>query len=48
LEKIAGVTLITKLHAILLMEGDFNFMNKWIFGYKAINKLYAFGYVPGD
>ncbi len=30
------------------MEGDFNYMNKWIFCYKAINKLYALGYVPGD
>ncbi len=43
-----GFALITKLCAILLMEGDFNYMNKWIFGYKAINKLYALGYVPGD
>jgi hypothetical protein len=48
LEKIAGIALVTKLHAILLMEGDFNYMNKWIFCYKAINKLYALGYVPGD
>ncbi len=30
------------------MEGDFNYMNKWIFGYEAINKLYALGYVPRD
>jgi hypothetical protein len=48
LEKIAGIALVTKLCAILLMEGDFNYMNKWIFGYESINKLYALGYVPGD
>jgi hypothetical protein len=27
LEKIAGAALVTKLCAILLMEGDFNYMN---------------------
>jgi hypothetical protein len=48
LEKIAGVALVTKLRAILLMEGNFNYMNKWTFGHEAINKLYALGYVPGD
>jgi hypothetical protein len=48
LEKRAGVALVNKLHAILLMEGDFNYMNKWVFGHEAINKLYALGYVPGD
>jgi hypothetical protein len=47
LEKIASVPLVTKLRAILLMEGNFNYMNKWIFGHKVINKLYALGYVPG-
>ncbi len=48
LEKIAGVALVTKLRAILLMEGDFNYMNKWIFGKEAISKLYKMGYIPGD
>ncbi len=48
LEKVAGVALVNKLRAILLMEGDFNYMNKWVFGHKAINKLYALGYNPGD
>jgi hypothetical protein len=43
-----GVTLVTKLRAILLMEGNFNYMNKWIFGYEAIKKLYKMGYVPGN
>ena len=32
LEKIAGVALVTKLRAILLMEADFNFHNRLIFG----------------
>ena len=48
LEKIAGVALVSKLRAILLMEGDFNYMNKWIFGNDAIRKLYELGYIPGD
>ncbi len=48
LKKIAGVALVTKLRAILLMEGDFNYMNTWIFGHEAINKLYNLGYVPGN
>jgi hypothetical protein len=48
LEKVAGVALVNKLRAIILMEGDFNYMNKWIFGHEAINKLYQLGYVPGD
>ena len=32
LEKVAGVALVTKLRAILLKEGDFNFHNWLIFG----------------
>jgi hypothetical protein len=30
------------------MEGDFNYMNKWIFGNEAMDKLYTLGYVPGN
>ena len=37
LEKVAVVALVNKLCAILLMEADFNYMNKWIFGHEAIN-----------
>jgi hypothetical protein len=48
LEKIAGVALVTKLRVILLMESNFNYMNKWIFGHEAINKLNALGYLPGN
>ncbi len=48
LEKVAGVALVNKLCAILLMEADFNYMNKWLFGHEAINKMYALGYVAED
>ncbi len=48
LKKVAGVALVNKLHAILLMEANFNYMNKWVFGYQAVNKMYALGYIPGD
>ncbi len=40
--------MVTKLRAILLMEGNFNYINKWIFGYESIKKLYKMGYIPGD
>jgi hypothetical protein len=30
------------------MEGNFNYMNRWIFGKEAINKLYEMGYVLGN
>ena len=48
LEKVAGVALVNKLRAILLMEADYNFFNKWVFGYMAINRLYEQGYIPED
>jgi hypothetical protein len=32
LEKTLGVTLVTKLQAILLIEGDFNAVNKIVYG----------------
>ena len=48
LEKIAGVALVNKLRAILLMEADYNFYNKYTFGIEAMNKLYEQGYVPKD
>ena len=48
LEKIAGVALVNKLRAILLMEGDYNYFNKWAFGREAINVLYEMGYIPED
>jgi hypothetical protein len=48
LEKVAGVALVNKLRAILLMEGDYNFFNKFVFGYKALNVLYENEYIPQD
>ena len=48
LEKIAGVALVNKLRAILLMEGDYNYFNKWAFRREAINVLYEMGYIPED
>jgi hypothetical protein len=48
LEKVAEVALVNKLRAILLMEVDINCMNKWVFGYKAINKMYTLGYISED
>ena len=48
LEKVGGVALVNKLRAILLVEADFNYMNIWIFGHEAIDKMYALGYVAED
>ncbi len=36
LEKTLRVTLVTKLRAILLMEGDFNATNKIVYGSRMI------------
>jgi hypothetical protein len=36
LEKTLGVTLVTKLRAILLMEGDFNTTNKIFYGVRML------------
>jgi hypothetical protein len=48
LKKVAGVALVNKLCTILLMEANINYMNRWVFGYQVINKMYALGYIPGD
>ena len=48
LEKIAGVALVTKLRAILLMETDFNFHNKLIFGTRMMNLARDNGMVPEE
>jgi hypothetical protein len=37
LEKTLGVTLVTKLRVILLMEGDFNAANKMIYEMRMMN-----------
>jgi hypothetical protein len=48
LEKVPGISLVNKLRAILLMEGNFNFFNKLIFGHEGVNKLYDIDYIPQD
>jgi hypothetical protein len=39
LEKTLGVTLVTKLRAILLMEGDYNATNKIVYGDRMIKNV---------
>ncbi len=46
LEKIAGVCLVEKLHAIQLYEADFNCCNEFIFGRQAMQMLTNSGYIP--
>ena len=46
LEKIAGVVLVNKLRAILLMEGDLNFMNKLVFGSRMMKMALNSGMCP--
>ena len=48
LEKIAGVAVVTKLRAILLMEADFNFRNKLIFGKRMMDLARRHGTVPEE
>ena len=48
LEKIAGVALVTKLRAILLLEADFNFHNKLIFGSRMLKLAREHGLVPDE
>ena len=48
LEKIAGVALVTKLRAILLMEADFNFHNRLIFGNRMMKLARENGLVPEE
>ena len=47
LEKIAGIALVNKLRAILLMEADFNMHNKLIFGKRMLDQARANGIIPG-
>ena len=48
LEKIAGVAIVTKLRAILLMEADFNYHNKLIFGKRMMDLARRHGIVPEE
>jgi hypothetical protein len=48
LEKTLGVTLMTKLCAILLMEGDFNATNKIIYGRQMIENARRHHLMPEE
>ena len=48
LEKVAGIALITKMRAILLMEADFNFHNSLIFGKRMLDLARDMGMVPDE
>jgi hypothetical protein len=48
LEKMYGCTLVSKLRAILLMEADFNFSNKMIYGVRMMNNVRKFGWMPEE
>ncbi len=48
LEKIAGVCLVEKLHAIQLYQADFNCFNYFIFGKTAMDSLTRHGFLPEE
>jgi hypothetical protein len=46
--KALGVTLVTKLRAILLMEGDFNAMNKIVYGTRMLDNARKYQLMPEE
>ena len=48
LEKTLGVTLVTKLRAILLMEGDFNATNKIVYGVRMLQNARTYQMMPEE
>ena len=48
LEKILGVTLVTKLQAILLMEADFNATNKILYGLRMMGQARSYNLMPDE
>ena len=48
LEKMLGVTLVTKLRAILLMEVDFNASNKIIYGVGMMEQAREYNLMPDE
>jgi hypothetical protein len=48
LEKLRGCTLISKLRSILLMEADFNAVNKLIYGVRMMNNVRAHRLMPDE
>jgi hypothetical protein len=48
LEKTLGITLVTKLRAILLMEGDFNATNKIVYGVRMLQNARKHNQMPEE
>ena len=48
LEKMFGCTLVSKLRAILLMEADFNFSNKMVYGVRMLENVRRHGFMPEE
>ncbi len=48
LEKTLGVTLVTKLQAILLMEADFNATNKILYGVRMMGQARSYNFMPDE
>ena len=48
LEKEAGNIRVDKLRAILLMEADFNFVNKLLFGHRLVKQIESFNRFPDE
>ena len=48
LEKMFGCKLVSKLRAILLMEADFNFSNKQIFGVRMLDNVRKYNLMPEE
>jgi hypothetical protein len=48
LEKILGLTLVTNLRAILLMEGNFNATNKIVYGVQMMSNAQGYNLMPEE
>ena len=46
LKKIAGIALVTKQRVILLLEADFNYQNKLIFGKRILDLASEYNILP--
>ncbi len=48
LEKMFGVSLVSKLQAIFLMEADFNAMNKEVYGVRMLEEARKYKLIPEE
>ena len=48
LEKIKGCSVVNKLRSILLMEADFNAVNKIIYGHRMMDNVREHGLMPDE